>query len=100
LLLAAALEVELMLRVTAPELYDAMPDEEIVGIYTVEDAIDAGLSVKLRRKRGSKRKKARRPTLPGCRGGFLTGPDHTCLNLRVRGHEFCPECEQHITPQG
>lgn len=86
--LPAWMECEWLARITWPELYEDRPD--VVPPRTAADALAHGLSiVRPRRRRG----RLRTPTLPGCKGGFLAGQGHDCPNLRVTGHEFCPECE-------
>jgi hypothetical protein len=96
ILFPAALEVELMAKVTWPELFEDRAPGEEVGLQTIADAVAAGLAIRpLKKERQrQKKKRCRQPTLPGCQGGWLTGPTHICLNLRVRGHSMCPTCEQ------
>lgn len=79
-----------LVRVTWPELFEDRPDVEVVAPRTEDEAAHHGLSVRRpHRPRGRHRK----PTMPGCQGGFLAGPGQVCPNLRVTGHEFCPTCE-------
>ncbi|MDB5297222.1 MAG: hypothetical protein JWO31_3205 [Phycisphaerales bacterium] len=90
-------EAEWLARAVWPQFFErpepATPDEpQYLAPRTAADAAAAGLREVRRRHRP--RPNLRTPTLPGCKGGFITSPTHVCPELRVRGHDYCPTCGQ------